>query len=393
MTTPNPMAAKILIATDLATDANLVKKSLQDEFDHIFISANPDSAVQDFEQHRPDVLVLAFNTLEKSERFYLGLHRHCPVVHEHPHRTVILCSKDELKQVYQLCRKDLFDDYVLFWPMTFDMSRLPMSIHCALREMAAHKSGAPAAAEFAAQARLLAELQATLDRQVAEGSQHIDSARRGVARAEQQVGAALDGFSRRLIQGELPGAVEVRNADALQQEIGRIKRDEIQQMFRAASEFARPAAQWAEKFKQACAPQMESLSALNASMAERTPATVLVVDDDELQQQIIAQILAAQNYQLVFASNGIEALSLLRKMHPDVILMDMMMPQMDGLETTQRLKALPQFATVPVIMITGQGEKQLVVDSLKAGARDFVVKPVKAAALIDKLRLALGSAG
>jgi len=90
----------ILIATDNAEDAKVVKQQLSNEYENVFVSTSPDLAVQDFESHRPDVLVLAFNGLEKAERYYLGLYRLSSVVHIHPHRTVILCNKDEIKRVY-----------------------------------------------------------------------------------------------------------------------------------------------------------------------------------------------------------------------------------------------------------------------------------------------------
>ena len=125
MAAPNS-TARILIATDIATDAELVAEVLNKEFNHIVVSTNPDAAAGDFVRHQPDVLVLAFNELEKSERYYLSLYRLCPEVNRHPHRTVILCNKDEVKRAYELCMKDLFDDYILFWPMTYDSSRLNM---------------------------------------------------------------------------------------------------------------------------------------------------------------------------------------------------------------------------------------------------------------------------
>ena len=119
---------------------------------------------------------------------------------------------------------------------------------------------------------------------------------------------------------------------------------------------------------------------------------MLVVDDDELQQKLVAKILAAENYQLIFAAKGVEALAVMRKTRPDVILMDFKMPEMDGIETTRRLKAVPQFAKLPVIMITGQSEGSVVVDSLKAGACGFLVKPFARDTLIAKLRQVLNGA-
>ncbi|MDP2824547.1 MAG: response regulator [Sulfuritalea sp.] len=119
---------------------------------------------------------------------------------------------------------------------------------------------------------------------------------------------------------------------------------------------------------------------------------MLVVDDDELQQKLVAKVLAAENYRLIFAANGVEALAVLRKTRPDVILMDFIMPGMDGMETTRRLKTVPQFARLPVIMITGQREGSVVVDSLKAGATGFLVKPFDRDTLIARLREALHGA-
>lgn len=120
--------------------------------------------------------MLTFDNLEKAERYYLGLYRLCPMVQQHIHRTVILCNKDEVKRVCQLCMKNYFDDYVLFWPMTYDMSRLAMAVHHALRELAADQA---------------------------------------MAQAEQDMGTALDGFSQRLIDGALPNVVTVKNATSL----------------------------------------------------------------------------------------------------------------------------------------------------------------------------------
>jgi hypothetical protein len=90
MDTPASFVATILIVTDITTDATLVKNLLSPEFDHIYTTIDPVNLPGDFVRHRPSVLVMAFNTLEKSERYYLELYRLCKVVHEYPHRTVIL---------------------------------------------------------------------------------------------------------------------------------------------------------------------------------------------------------------------------------------------------------------------------------------------------------------
>ncbi len=144
-----------------------------------------------------------------------------------------------------------------------------------------------------------------------------------------------------------------------------------------------------QEFRQECEPLLNSARALNA-MAERILPIVLVVDDDEFQHKLIGKLLEAKHYHPIFAASGIEALKIMRKIQPDIVLMDIMMPDMDGIETMQHLKAAPQFAKIPVIMITGKSEGQTVKDSLKAGATDFVVKPFDRATLTAKIDRALG---
>lgn len=390
MSTSAHATPTLLIASDSANDATLVEQLLSDEFGKVFTSINPDKAAKDFDRQRPDVLVLAFNVLEKSERHYLGLYRLSEDIHRQPHRTIILCNKDEVRRAYAFCRDGLFDDYVLFWPVTQDAPRLLMAVHHALRELAAIKAGGPSLADFAAQARRLVELETLLDRQMAQGGQHIEETSRAMEQAEQEIGATLDGFSQRLIQGALPNAVAVKNAGELEKEISRLKREEIQQRFRTAAKSVQPLKQWAHEFKREYAPHLESVRALNA-MAENIRPTVLVVDDDEFQRKIIGQMLEAENYRLVFAASGIEVLSVLRKMQPDLILMDVMMPDVDGVEATRRLKAVPRFADIPVIMITGNSEKNVVTVALKMGAADFIVKPFVREILIAKVAQALGA--
>jgi CheY-like chemotaxis protein len=182
----------------------------------------------------------------------------------------------------------------------------------------------------------------------------------------------------------VPDSVAVNNANEIKIEVDRFKREEIQQHFRTAAESARPLKQWAHEFRQECEPLLKSARDLNA-MAERIRPTVLVVDDDELQRKIIAKLLKDENCHLVFAAGGVEVLSVLRKIRPDLILMDVMMPDMDGLEVVRLMKTVPRLADIPVIMITGKSGKNIVMESLKAGAIDFVVKPFDRDTLLGKV--------
>jgi CheY-like chemotaxis protein len=383
----------ILVVSDNASDADLVKRLLAKDFSRISTSTIEEKAAADFEQHLPDVLVLAFKTLELAERFYLGLYRHCARVSLQPHRTIILCGKDEVHRVAKLCQQQHFDDYVLFWPMNYDAPRLTMAIHLACRELGKSQNEGPSLAEFAAQARRLGELEGLLEQYMAAGLQQVDVTQQAVAHAEREINAVVDGWSRQLSRVAAADTVPRDTLASMGQELARFSEKDLAARFNSLRDSVRPIGQWTKGLASQCAGPLESVRAL-AAMAEQVKPTVLVVDDDDFQLNIVATILGNQSYRLAFATSGAEALNSVRKVRPDLILMDVMMPEMDGLETLKRMRFMPQLAKVPVMMMSARSGGELVVQCLKSGAADFAVKPFDRDKLNSKVsRLSMGAGG
>ena len=129
-----------------------------------------------------------------------------------------------------------------------------------------------------------------------------------------------------------------------------------------------------------------------ARNGEARPPRILIVDDIEDNRTVLLRRFQRRGFEVVEADSGFKAIQHVNADNFDVVLLDVMMPEMDGIETTRRLKAVPQFAKLPVIMITGQSEGSVVVDSLKAGACGFLVKPFARDTLIAKLRQVLNGA-
>ncbi len=115
-------------------------------------------------------------------------------------------------------------------------------------------------------------------------------------------------------------------------------------------------------------------------------ARVLVVDDVELNVRLLTAKLASEYFEVVTAENGPRALEIAESEPPDLILLDVMMPRMDGFEVCRRLKANPRTADIPVVMVTALSDVADRVRGLEVGADDFLTKPVNDIALFARVR-------
>jgi len=116
-------------------------------------------------------------------------------------------------------------------------------------------------------------------------------------------------------------------------------------------------------------------SAAATNNAAKSEYAVLIVDDNESNRDVLARRLSKQNYRVEMAENGREALDKVRAQAFDVVLLDVMMPQMDGYEVLQRMKADENLRHIPVIMISALGEMDSVVRCIEMGAEDYLPKP------------------
>ena len=118
----------------------------------------------------------------------------------------------------------------------------------------------------------------------------------------------------------------------------------------------------------------------------RTPPRILIVDDTPANVHILQARLAANGYDIVTATDGEEALAAVRETQPDLILLDVMMPKMDGFEVCRRLRADASLPFIPIIMVTAKTDPKDVVAGLEAGGDEYLTKPVDQAALVARVK-------
>ena len=117
---------------------------------------------------------------------------------------------------------------------------------------------------------------------------------------------------------------------------------------------------------------------------------ILVVDDVEDNREIVRARLESQGYRVITADDGEAALSAVRAEVPDLILLDVMMPKLDGFEVARRLKADKSLPYMPIIHVTAKSDSRDVVAGLDAGGDEFLTKPIDHAALLARVDLTAG---
>lgn len=128
---------------------------------------------------------------------------------------------------------------------------------------------------------------------------------------------------------------------------------------------------------------------IELAMAERETPLILVVDDDIVIRSMLKKALQNQGYDVVEAPNGSEGVELFRNLHPDIVLLDVLMPMMDGFEACTLMRKMDPERTVPVIMLTGLDDVASVDRSFDAGATDFITKPINWSLFTQRVRYSL----
>ncbi len=115
-------------------------------------------------------------------------------------------------------------------------------------------------------------------------------------------------------------------------------------------------------------------------------ARILLVDDNPRNIQVLGTILKHEGYQIIIAQNGCQAIKAVKKAPPDLILLDIMMPQMDGFETCKKLKQNAISKEIPIIFLTAKADTEDIVKGFELGAVDYITKPFNSVELLSRVK-------
>ena len=121
-------------------------------------------------------------------------------------------------------------------------------------------------------------------------------------------------------------------------------------------------------------------------------AKVLIVDDVPVNLDVLCRTLEAEGYDVLVATSGEQAIEVCDRTHPDAILLDVMMPGIDGFETCRRLKANPEHQAIPVLFLTARDEMEGILEGFYAGGVDYVTKPFQQEVVLTRIQTHISNA-
>ena len=120
-----------------------------------------------------------------------------------------------------------------------------------------------------------------------------------------------------------------------------------------------------------------------------TKQKILIVDDEPDILELVEYNLKKEGYQVFSASNGQEGVAVAKKVHPDLIILDVMMPKMDGIEACRLMRAIPEFKNTFMVFLTARSEEYSEIAGFNVGADDYIAKPIKPRALVSRINAIL----
>lgn len=336
---------QILIVSDTADELRAVHDLMTADLGGYWSSDNEAAGLQLFQEHRPSVLILAFQEIEKAERFYLMLYRQCPQMQDIPHQTLLLCKNTEAESAYALCMSGTMDDYVVNRPLA-DPFRLRLSVRQALDRRNDEQQSSTVGRLLVNVGSDLKQIDNYVGKRLAADEGKQEESLRVLQTFSTKLTHRIRQFEDRLGTPAMGHMVKVLDQGGLRRQFEQFRRE---------------------------SPEPE----------------VVVVDDDEIYLDMLVTIIEGGGLRAIAVNNGEAALARLHFRRPDLVLMDFQMPGLDGLQALRRMKLDPDLKPVPVIMLTGTSERELVAQCIQAGAADFIVKPSDRATILAKINAQL----
>ena len=362
----------ILLVSDGSHDMTQLIRNLQIAGHAIEPNINPELGRQLVKQTKTALLLLGLGTPQLASNYYQSLLKDAEIADFFPPQAIVLCTAKYAADAAKLALDHQVFDYYIFDPI-YDPNRLYLCIQQAL-DCGKMQIKVDALTEELSQSRAqLKTAEESLRQMLQKNTQLQEESAQSHDRLRQGVEEGLLQFEERMLSTGLNGALKVTDPTKLRGHFSDLNEKEIRQHFEACKEHATHSHQ-------------ALLKELQGHEHSLPTASILIIDDDPKSLRLLQAMLKSAGQIVRCAGNTKQAVAIALKTRPDLILMDVMMPNVNGIELTRRFKAHPQLKEIAIVIVTAHASKEVIQRSAEAGASDFITKPVRLPVLLEKIR-------
>ncbi len=380
---------KILVVTDSREELDKLLQLLNPEFGNILNADNASAGTVLFKKYHPSLLVLAFGNVSRAERFYLSLYDLDPRIYAAPHKTLLLCRGSESEQAYKLCKDGIINDYVADRPL-FDPFRLRLSVSQALKHNTNEQNLFWLNRHVEKINSGMHEFNRFIKDHVFSGKDIQEESVKTFKQYTSKLTDDLGQLEKNLMKesGINKNSLGTESENQyLSEQIDQFRHKSIEAGSIAVRQAMNQSDQLMKKLDKGLQEYSEKVG---PDPADKSITEVLLVDDDDMYREIVITMLKSESIHVHAVGDGHSALRYLMVAKPDIILLDYVMPDYDGLEVLKDLKSNPATNNIPVIMLTGDSSREIVGESIQAGAAKFLVKPCSRSKILSKIKEVLG---
>ncbi len=355
---------------------------------------------------KPAILIFALSTVDKCIEYYSELLEDNQL--NTPHFSILLCKNRESGLAFRCCMKGLFDNYFIFQPL-FEKLRLLMIIEnglvqCKVKDTI-NEFNNTTFEQFDESITQLIDQSSQCKRQLLD---RLDSEKPIDQEAVEKNDNNLDISNAKVSAspGDLMSSIKQNCVDPLlkhlEDDIKNSLDNIIQQLLeqqiaiKTAATKSKglihhvPSIKNREKIKQELTAEQEIEQIVEQSAQINTRNRVLIVEDNALYREMLTSVLSKENFDISQAEDGLAALKIIKENTFDLIIMDLFMPNLDGLNATKKIRQLSGGVDIPVIALTGNKNRENVTKWAHYGLKGYIIKPSNKEEIIKTVRLALG---
>ncbi|QSX35649.1 response regulator [Shewanella sedimentimangrovi] len=333
--------------------------------------------------HKRMLLVYCFQEVSHAESLknFLQSNEHFNTLRTVPHASMLLCEKNNRNDAFQLCCNETFDSYDTIRPV-YDNHKIILTLYKLIEiiELKAElKRFDQAGLDMQYEMQNTASQLQGLHESVKVASKQQSSL---ITNIMQDVDGILSSISESAFMKSFRKVFHALPDEEINKFIHELRKHSINPQLNRLKEKS-------ESLFNELSTQLLAQKAALEKKDNLRKATVVVADDQDVVLKIIATILEQHGYKVEKASNGVEVLLKAKVLKPDLILLDIDMPILDGIETLKVCKKTPVLQDIPLIMLTSYADVEHFQNALLLGAEDYIIKPTNAETLLKKIRSVL----